>query len=165
MIDLDQIKSVFANLEIYQSQLWQLAQLSLDELEEDLLKQGAAKYYLQVAVESCLDVANHLIARMGFRAPESYADSFTVLAENQVVDHDFLPTLHQMARMRNRLVHLYWDIDTEVLYTTLGKNLDDFDRFKACILRYLQRWTDGLETGSIAKRQETPPEDESKSEA
>lgn len=165
MIDLDQIDSVFTNLEIYQNQLRQLAELSLAEMEEDLLKQGAAKYYLQVAVESCLDVANHLIARLGFRAPESYADSFTVLAENRVVDDDFLPTLHQMARMRNRLVHLYWDIDAEVLHTTLRKNLGDFDRFKAYVLQYLQRWTDDFGTGYMTRQQEMPSEEESKSEA
>jgi uncharacterized protein YutE (UPF0331/DUF86 family) len=44
-----------------------------------------------------------------------------------------------MVKMRNRLVHLYWEIDSDILYDTLQNNLGDFDRFKACIYQYLRR--------------------------
>jgi uncharacterized protein YutE (UPF0331/DUF86 family) len=99
---------------------------------------GAAKYYLQVAVECCIDVANHIIARQGFRSPETFADTFTVLAENQVIEPEFVSTAHNMVRMRNRLVHLYWEVDADVLYQTLQHNLDDFCRFRGYVYRSLQ---------------------------
>lgn len=60
---------------------------------------------LQAAIECCIDVVNHIIVHQGFRAPESYADSFTVLAENRVIEQDFVSTAHKMVRMGNRLVH------------------------------------------------------------
>lgn len=109
MIESETIEGVFRNLDVYLTQLRQLAGLPRKELADDLVKQGAAKYYLQVAIECCIDAANHIIARQGFRAPESYVDSFTVLAENGVIEQNFVPTTHKMARMRNRLVHLYVD--------------------------------------------------------
>lgn len=138
MIDAEILEGIFRRLDDYLRQLYQLAALRRKELVSDLIQIGAAKYYLQVAIESCLDVANHIIARQGFRAPESYADTFTVLAENGVIPQDFLSTAHKMARMRNRLVHLYWEVDADIVYETLQKNLNDFERFKTFIDNFLQ---------------------------
>lgn len=139
MIDADKIDAILSHLRQYVDQLRQLALFSFDELATDMVKLGAAKYYLQVAVESCIDAANHIIASEGFRSPESYVDSFSVLAERGIVDQDFLPTLHQMARLRNRLVHLYWEVDAFALHTILQDNLDDFDRYRGDIYRFVQQ--------------------------
>lgn len=138
MVEPETIEGIFRNLDTYLDQLRQLAGLPREELANDLVKLGAAKYYLQVAIECCIDVANHIVARQGFRAPESYADSFTVLAENKVIKEDFASTAHKMVRMRNRLVHLYWEVDVNILHDTLQKNLDDFDRFKAYVYGYMR---------------------------
>jgi len=42
-----------------------------------------------------------------------------------------------MTGMRNRLVHLYWEVDAIVLYDILQSNLSDFDRFKAYVYGYM----------------------------
>mgnify|MGYP000535012287 CR=1 FL=1 len=139
MIEAETIEGIFRNLDSYLDQLRRLAALQREELAGDLVKLGAAKYYLQIAVECCIDVANHIIARRGFRAPASYADSFTVLAENGIIKQDLLTTAHKMVRMRNRLVHLYWEVDADILYDTLQNNLGDFDRFKASIYSFMCR--------------------------
>ena len=137
MVEPETIEGIFRNLDTYLDQLHQLAALRREELADDLVKLGAAKYYLQVAIECCIDVANHIIARQGFRAPKSYADSFTVLAENGVIEQDFASTAHKMTRVRNRLVHLYWEVDANILYDILQNNLSDFDRFKAYVYGYM----------------------------
>ena len=38
-----------------------------------------------------------------------------------------------MARFRNRLVHLYWDVDDQLVAKYLSDGLGDFDRFAAAI--------------------------------
>jgi uncharacterized protein YutE (UPF0331/DUF86 family) len=138
MVDPDRIESLFRDLDSYLESLRYLALKPRDELAKDRISLGAAKYYLQISVESCINVAHHLIARQGFRAPSTYVDSFAVLAENGVIDAEFLPTARRMARMRNRLVHLYWEVDADILYDTLQHNLSDFDRFKDYVYRYMQ---------------------------
>jgi uncharacterized protein YutE (UPF0331/DUF86 family) len=137
MVESAKIEGIFRNLDTYLGPLRQLARLPKAELTDNLVNSGAAKYYLQVAVECCIDVANHIIARQGFRAPGSYGDSFTILAENGVIEDDFVSTAHQMVGMRNRLVHLYWEVDANILYDTLQNNLDDFDRFKAYVYGFM----------------------------
>lgn len=138
MVDPQTFERIFRNLDVYVDQLRHLAMVPRQELTGDLVKLGAAKYYLQVAIECCLDTANHIIARQGFRAPESYADSFTVLAENGVIEQDFASTARRMVGLRNRLVHLYWEVDANVLYSILQNNLDDFDQFKAYVYSFLR---------------------------
>ena len=54
-----------------------------------------------------------MIVKNGFRTPEDYADTFKVLSERGAFDEEFTKTLSQMARFRNRLVHIYWEIDNE----------------------------------------------------
>ena len=137
MVEPATIEGIFRHLDTYLGQLRQLARLPREELADDPVKLGAVKYYLQVAIECCIDVANHIIAHQGFRAPESYADSFTVLAENGVIEQDFASTAYRMVRMRNRLVHLYWEVDASILYDTLQNNLGDFDRFKAYVYGFM----------------------------
>lgn len=138
MVRPEKIEGIFRNLDEYLAVLHYLAQVPEAELLADLARLGGAKYYLQVAVECCIDAANHLIARQNWRAPQSYADSFAVLAENGVLPQGFLDTTRQMVGMRNRLVHLYWEVNADMVYQILQNNLDDFERFKAAIYAYLQ---------------------------
>ena len=44
-----------------------------------------------------------------------------------------------MTRFRNRLVHIYWDIDTDVVYQILQENIDDFRRIHEVIVDYFNK--------------------------
>jgi uncharacterized protein YutE (UPF0331/DUF86 family) len=138
MVKLEKVEGVFRNLDRYVAILRTLAELPRETLLADKARLGGAKYYLQVAVECCIDVANHLIAQAGWRAPRNYADSFAVLAENGIIPGEFLAIARRMVGMRNRLVHLYWEVDDEMVYQTLRDHLGDFDRYQALIYGYLQ---------------------------
>ena len=96
MIELDRVEGIFRNLDQYLANLRALAHLPKAELLTDPARLGGAKYYLQVAIECCVDVANHIIARQNWRAPQSRADSFVVLAENGVIPVEFLGTARRM---------------------------------------------------------------------
>jgi len=47
--------------------------------------------------------------------------------------------MRQMAGFRNRLVHLYWEIDDELIYDYLQSELGDFDEFVRHILRFVEQ--------------------------
>jgi uncharacterized protein YutE (UPF0331/DUF86 family) len=133
----DKVEGILENLRGYVEKLQRLASLSREEFLSDFTKVESAKHLFQVSVESCIDVSNHIIASERFRAPKSYAETFEILAEQGVIGKDFLLTLRQMVQFRNRLVHLYWEVDVEVIYDLLQKNLGDFETFTSQILRYL----------------------------
>ena len=131
------IKDRLNRLEEYLVTLRQLANLSRDELINDPVPLGSAERYLHVSIEACLDIANYIAAAEQLRSPQDYADTFTVLAEANILPPEFLQTAQRMARFRNRLVHLYWDVDAETIYEILQTQLDEFDRFKGYVLSFL----------------------------
>jgi uncharacterized protein YutE (UPF0331/DUF86 family) len=133
----DKVEGILANLKGYLEKLRGLATLPREEFLNDFTKVESAKHLFQVSVECCLDVSNHIIASERFRAPKNYAESFEILAEEGIVQKSFVATLRQMVQFRNRLVHLYWEVDAEIIYEILQKNLDDFDTFAKCVLDYV----------------------------
>jgi uncharacterized protein YutE (UPF0331/DUF86 family) len=139
VVDSAKVEGRLRLLDEYLKVLRRLATLPQQELIADPIPLGSAKYYLQVAIESCIDMANHIIASERFRAPKDYADAFKVLTEEGMVPADFLPELQRMARFRNRLVHLYWEVDAEMIYEILQHRLDEFERYRACILTVIQQ--------------------------
>jgi len=99
---------------------------------------ASAKYHLIVGIKAAIDLANHLIAKNRCRAPEDYADTFRIIEEHGLVDAEFLARLQRMARFRNRLIHIYWDIGDETIYTLLQEDIHDIEGFLTEYLRFLQ---------------------------
>ena len=106
----------------------------MDKFLKDKILIGSAKYYLQVSIECCLDVANHIIAAERFRVPQDYADSFKVVQEQDLVPVNLGKRLQQMAKFRNRLVHLYGTIDDANVHKYINKDVNDLVAFKSIII-------------------------------
>jgi uncharacterized protein YutE (UPF0331/DUF86 family) len=117
--------------------LRQLAAFPADRFTTDPIALGAAKYYLQTAIEAILDMANHVMSRRGLGTFETHAKTFEVLAEHGIVRQEHLATYRQMIGLRNRLVHVYEGIDPTVLYGIVTQALGDFDPFIADVTRLL----------------------------
>jgi len=81
--------------------------------------------------------ASHLISKRGFRAPEDYADTFKVLADADVIEKEFAQELVKMARFRNRLVHLYWEVGISEVWRIIQSRLDDFEDYISQVGKYL----------------------------
>ncbi|MBC7095441.1 MAG: DUF86 domain-containing protein [Thermococcus sp.] len=90
---------------------------------------ASAKYSLLIAIEACIDIAYHIISKNRMRLPKDYADSFKVLVENNIIDEDLGKRLMLMARFRNRLVHIYWDVDDKMVYHYIKENIVDIEEF------------------------------------
>jgi uncharacterized protein YutE (UPF0331/DUF86 family) len=118
-----------------------LSRLKKEELVGDPDKLASAKYHFIVAIESCIDMCNHIISQNGFRAPEDYADTFRVMAEEGALEKEVLDDLVAMAKFRNRLVHLYWEVNSDQFHTILLSRLGDFGMVLASIASYLN-WDD-----------------------
>ncbi|MCD6139092.1 MAG: DUF86 domain-containing protein [Deltaproteobacteria bacterium] len=135
MVSFDKIIQKFRQLEEYLGLLRRISKTSDEAFLKDKIMIGSAKYYLQVSIECCLDVANHIIASERFRAPRDYADSFMILEEEGVVSPELGKKLRQMAKFRNRLVHLYGQVDDAYVYKFMNEDLKDIEEFRSNIIR------------------------------
>jgi uncharacterized protein YutE (UPF0331/DUF86 family) len=98
---------------------------------------GSAERFLQLAIETTLSVGHHLIAAFGLEQAGTYAEVFEILERAEVLEPELAEDLLPMARLRNRLVHVYEDVDPGRIHEILADRLDDFDRFAAAVTRYL----------------------------
>jgi len=98
----------------------------------------SAKYRLITAIEAAISICNHIIARKFKRVPESYSDCFTILHECGVISVELAERLGNMARFRNMLVHIYWEIDDEKIFDILTSDLVDFENYIKEIVRFLE---------------------------
>jgi uncharacterized protein YutE (UPF0331/DUF86 family) len=136
VVDKPKLDQMLGNLRAYVAVLRGLAAVPREAFLADHDKIGNAKYHLLIAIECCIDVANHIIASENYRIPKDNADSFAVLTEHGAVPGDRRDRLRAMARFRNRLVHLYWDVDDARVYQYLQEGLDDLAGFGETIARH-----------------------------
>ena len=73
--------------------------------EGDAVRLGAIKYAFVTSIEGSIRVAQHLAASEGWRPPDTNADAFAVLAENDVIDAELSTRLARAVGFRNVLVH------------------------------------------------------------
>ena len=126
-------------LDNYMVELRRLQPTEFEEYVRNYLIHRTVERDLQTAIEACLDIGRHLIAREGFRYPEDNADVFRILAEEQVIPPSLLAHLEDMAGFRNVLVHEYADLDNHKVYRNFKDQLGDFDEFASAIVAYLNR--------------------------
>ena len=111
--------------------------------KEQILKDstilGSIKYNLIVTIQGCIDICNHIVAKKGGRAPQDYGDCFKLMAELGILEEDISNQLAQMAKFRNLLIHLYWQVNNERIYEILVKNLDDIEHFLNGIGSFLKK--------------------------
>lgn len=139
MENLTVVTGLLDNLRNYQDKLRQLADYSQVSFIADFTKVESTKHLLQVSIQSCLDIAHHIVAEEGYRTPQDSYDAFVVLHEQQILPADFMPTLRQMVSFRNRVVHLYWDVNDEMVYQIVSEKLTDFEQYVGYIVDYITR--------------------------
>ena len=134
----DKIGKLVSEIRKAVSRMKSLGELDKDTFLNDPDKLGSAKYNFIVAIEAAIDICNHVISQNGYRVPEDYADTFQVLAEQGVFDKEFSDELKEMGKFRNRLVHIYWEVDDERVYELLRSRLGDFKMFLDSIAVFLK---------------------------
>jgi uncharacterized protein YutE (UPF0331/DUF86 family) len=120
MVDPGRVRRLLEALEAYRRGLIDLGRLDPEDYAAH--EAFAGRYLVQISAQLCIDLAGHVVSSSGWRAPEDYRDTFTVLEEHGVLEPPLAERLRDLAGLRNRLVHLYEDVD-------------DLDRFAQVIAR------------------------------
>lgn len=97
-----------------------------EPLRTDYDAQDIIAVNLQRAIQILVDLAGHLIAENGWETPSTMGGSFTVLANQNVLDRDLAERLTRAVGFRNISVHEYQLIDWDRVYTIVTTHLDDF---------------------------------------
>jgi len=137
MVDRDLIRRKLTDLEQYVAQLSEYRGVTAEEYRGDWRTQRVVERTLQMSIEVCIDVANHVIADRKLRVPGTYAETFDVLAEVGLLDPALHDVMIRMCGFRNLIVHDYARIDPVKVTRFLHEGLEDFEKFNVVALAWL----------------------------
>lgn len=141
LVDRSLILRKLAELEEYLEQVGEFKSVTYEDYCNNWKTQRIVERTLQMMIELCVDICNHIIADRKLRTPTSYADSFRVLWESGLFPEPLLEVMDKMAKFRNLVVHHYDKVDGAIVVMILRKHLDDFIAFKDTILWILKEQT------------------------
>ncbi len=140
-LQIDGISKIYSKLESlksYISILNGVKDITLNEIEKDAIKRGAIERYLQLAIESCIDIAELIISDQRLPTPLTSKETIEILGKEKIIDEEFSKRFSKAAGFRNILIHDYLKIDYKELLRNLKENLEDFDTFIKEILKFLK---------------------------
>jgi uncharacterized protein YutE (UPF0331/DUF86 family) len=138
MVDETLILRKLGELDEYYKQIKEYGKITVTQYSGDWKAQRIIERTLQMMIETCVDIAGHIISDKGYRIPKSYADAFRVLREEQVLTGKLFAALEKMAKFRNIVVHHYDKVDAEIVVGILKKDLKDFTGYRDAIVNFLK---------------------------
>jgi uncharacterized protein YutE (UPF0331/DUF86 family) len=136
-VDRDRLRAKLDDISTSATRLQALLDQGRQAFLENPDSQDIARSRLLTAIEAALNLCFHLCARQLEQIPDEYAACFRRLGESGLIPRDLAERLARMARFRNRLVHLYWDIDYAEMFDFLPDGLTDLREYSTAIGRLL----------------------------
>ena len=137
MVRPEIIRKRLNKLDEYLSILDKLSQVSREAFNSQPQLYGSVERFLHLAIETVLDMGNHLIADENLGVVNHYGDIPAILADEEIINADLAHRWIKMIGFRNILVHDYLDIDRDVVYDVLQNQLTDIERLKKIFAGYL----------------------------
>lgn len=131
MTDAPLVEKKLALIESCVADLRRLARPAL--LNTDVREERFAEHTLQIAIQSALDVASHIVSDRRLGEPRSNRELFGSLVRDGWLPDDLARTLSAMAGFRNVLVHGYDTVDLGIVRDVLEHRLDDLLAFVGAI--------------------------------
>lgn len=128
-LNKDLIHARFEDIQQSLGRLREIREPSRAQFMADQDTRDIACYRLLVAIEAALQICFHVSAQRLQRAPETYAECFELLGEAEIISEDLSQDLQRMARFRAMLVHVYWEVDYDLVYDGLQTHLEDLQGF------------------------------------
>ena len=110
---------------------------TVEKLAADRDALDLVAFNLMLAVQSCLDIASHLIADEGWPPAPTLGATFERLHEKGVIERATAVALGRAAGLRNVVAHGYAGVDPEAVYAAATRGAADLERFASEIAAWL----------------------------
>lgn len=94
-------------------------------------------FNLMLAVQSCSDIASHLIADEGWAAASTLAEAFVRLRDERVIDAAVAKSMGQAVGLRNVVAHGYANVDPTLVHLAATRGLADLEAFEQQVSAWL----------------------------
>lgn len=136
-VDRDRVVELLRAVSADLADLRDKAQMDREHFLASRDAQAVVERRLQTAVEGCLNVGNHVIARKRLGVPRDYAEVFRILGQAGILSPQVAEAMADLARLRNLLVHLYWRVDHARLHESLPQRIRTLESFVEDVSHWL----------------------------
>jgi uncharacterized protein YutE (UPF0331/DUF86 family) len=107
-------------------------QLAADEDLQDILTRN-----LELAIQTCIDIAFHLCGAHGV-VPTTAADAFAQLARRDLIERSLAERLQRAVGFRNVLAHEYTEVDWKIVMRVMRSGTADLAAFGKAVIKMLE---------------------------
>jgi uncharacterized protein YutE (UPF0331/DUF86 family) len=132
-MDLDVINRKLESLRRCVARIHSKMPLTPDDLQTNYDLQDIVSVNLERAVQTCVDIAAHVISETEALPPDTMAESFNRLVALGVLTAQLAERMRKAVGLRNILLHHYTDIDWAIIYDVVTHHLNDFVWFAQVI--------------------------------
>ena len=135
MIDKNLMIAKAAKVDEHLKRVRMKRSVKLEEFLGDLDRQESILFNLQMAVQSCIDIAAHVISDDELGVAGSTNEMFYMLQENGYLTPELTEKMVAAVSFRNLVVHEYGKIDLTKVYQIAHKDIDDLEEYLRAIFR------------------------------
>ena len=137
-MDKERILSKLDKIENYLSQIEEIRPRNIEDYTKSIKDRMACERLLQISVENVLDICNMIVSELKLGLPSDEDDVFAKIENKKIITKDMKNKLIKMKGVRNILVHRYGEIEDEKIFEVLSENLEDFEKFKREIIKFIK---------------------------
>ena len=100
-----------------------------EEIHHDVREERFVEHTLQIAIQSIIDVAAHIVSDGRLGEPKTNRELFSLLERYRWISSDLARPLGEMAGFRNLLVHGYDAVDLDIVEDIVRNHLGDLLQF------------------------------------
>ena len=138
-MDEERILAKIDEMDRYLEKLEKLVPNDLDEYKRLVSDKLACERLLHLSIEYVIDVCNIITSNLKLGLPSDEEDMLVKLEKKGVIEKEMKNILIGMKGMRNILVHKYGEVKDELVFEALSERLEDFEKFKEEVLRFLKK--------------------------
>lgn len=138
VVEHQTIKKLLEHLELTLSKIENM-EFSSTELLKDVDTQDVLDRRLQIAIETCIDIASHMAAELSLSNRDTAADVFIALGQSEVIPEKLARKFKPIVGLRNVLVHRYAEINHKTIFEDYKKDIEDIREFARVVTAFLER--------------------------
>jgi uncharacterized protein YutE (UPF0331/DUF86 family) len=129
MVNRDVVAAKLSDLAYRTARVRKHVKASSPELASDADALDLVAFNLMLAVQTCADIASHIIADCGWPTARTLAESFARLHERGVIRRETSDALGRAAGLRNVVAHGYAGVDVDLVHAAATSGVHDIDAF------------------------------------
>ncbi len=120
---MNRIRDKIIEIEKFLKELEVSIPKSLEDYKNDFKLRAIGERYFEKIVEAMSDLSFLIIKEKKLKQPEEEENVFEILMNNNIISRDLAERFKKAKGMRNILSHQYGNIDDEVVFDSITKEL------------------------------------------